>query len=171
MNPQTSPQQLPSTERYRVVAVEPDERYRTRLTIQLAGLAPAPWESLEALVEHLDEEQPTVVVFGPGLANDTGLAHAQRLTRSHPEVGIVLFAEELTLPLLQQALRSGVRDAVTLEADDATGGELHDGLVDRRQAARPDDVADRDGDAAARQNERAEQFFEWQSTDVRNRHW
>jgi pilus assembly protein CpaE len=111
---------LPSTERYRVVAVEPDERYRTRLTIQLAGLAPAPWESLEALIEHLDDEQPTVVVFGPGLANDTGLAHAQRLTRSHPEVGIVLFAEELTLPLLQQALRSGVRDAVTLEADDAT---------------------------------------------------
>ncbi len=120
MNPQTSPQQLPSTERYRVVAVEPDERYRTRLTIQLAGLAPAPLESLEALIEHLDDEQPTVVVFGPGLANDTGLAHAQRLTRSHPEVGIVLFAEELTLPLLQQALRSGVRDAVTLEADDAT---------------------------------------------------
>jgi pilus assembly protein CpaE len=117
---QTSPQHLPSTERYRVVAVEPDERYRTRLTIQLAGLAPAPWESLEALIEHLDDEQPTVVVFGPGLANDTGLAHAQRLTRSHPEVGIVLFAEELTLPLLQQALRSGVRDAVTLEADDAT---------------------------------------------------
>jgi pilus assembly protein CpaE len=120
MNPQTSPQQLPSTERYRVVAVEPDERYRTRLTIQLAGLAPAPWESLEALMEALDGEEPTVVVFGPGLANDTGLAHAQRLTRSHPEVGIVLFAEELTLPLLQQALRSGVRDAVTLEADDAT---------------------------------------------------
>jgi pilus assembly protein CpaE len=117
---QTSPQQLPSTERYRVVAVEPDERYRTRLTIQLAGLAPAPWESLEALMEHLDDDEPTVVVFGPGLANDTGLAHAQRLTRSHPEVGIVLFAEELTLPLLQQALRSGVRDAVTLEADDAT---------------------------------------------------
>src|SRR5689334_7926675 len=120
MNSQTSPTHMPSPERYRVVAVEPDERYRTRLTIQLAGLAPAPWESLEALMEHLDGEEPTVVVFGPGLANDTGLAHAQRLTRSHPEVGIVLFAEELTLPLLQQALRSGVRDAVTLEADDAT---------------------------------------------------
>jgi pilus assembly protein CpaE len=120
MSSQTSPSQLPSPERYRVVAVEPDERYRTRLTIQLAGLAPAPFESLEALLEQLDTEDPTVVVFGPGLANDTGLAHAQRLTRSHPGVGIVLLAEELTLPLLQQALRSGVRDAVTLESDDAT---------------------------------------------------
>jgi pilus assembly protein CpaE len=111
---------MSSAERYRVVAVEPDDRYRTRLTIQLAGLAPAPFESLDAMIEHLDADEPTVVVFGPGLANDTGLAHAQRLTRSHPAVGIVLFAEELTLPLLQQALRSGVRDAVTLEADDAT---------------------------------------------------
>jgi pilus assembly protein CpaE len=120
MNSQTSPSNLPGPERYRVVAVEPDERYRTRLTIQLAGLAPAPFESLEQLLEQLDTDDPTVVVFGPGLANDTGLAHAQRLTRSHPGVGIVLFAEELTLPLLQQALRAGVRDAVTLEADDAT---------------------------------------------------
>src|SRR5690242_16936625 len=120
MNSQTSPTHLPGPERYRVVAVEPDDRYRTRLTIQLAGLAPAPFESLEALFEQLDADDPTVVVFGPGLANDTGLAHAQRLTRSHPGVGIVLLAEELTLPLLQQALRAGVRDAVTLEADDAT---------------------------------------------------
>ncbi|MCU1426658.1 MAG: cobyrinic acid a,c-diamide synthase [Actinomycetia bacterium] len=107
-------------ERYRVVAVEPDERFRTRLTIQLAGLAPAPFESLEALLEQLGGDDPMVVVFGPGLANDTGLAHAQRLTRTHPMAGIVLLAEELTLPLLQQALRSGVRDAIGLEADDAT---------------------------------------------------
>jgi pilus assembly protein CpaE len=120
MSSQTSPTHMSSPERYRVVAVEPDERYRTRLTIQLAGLAPAPFESLEALLEQLSGDEATVVVFGPGLANDTGLAHAQRLTRSHPSVGIVLFAEELTLPLLQQALRAGVRDAVTLEADDAT---------------------------------------------------
>jgi pilus assembly protein CpaE len=41
------------------------------------------------------------------------------LTRSHPSAGIVLLAEELTLPLLQQALRAGVRDAVTLESEDA----------------------------------------------------
>jgi pilus assembly protein CpaE len=115
-----SPSHMSSPDRYRVVAVEPDERYRTRLTIQLAGLSAAPYESLEALIEHLDSEEPAVVVFGPGLANDTGLAHAQRLTRTHPDVGIVLLAEELTLPLLQQALRAGVRDAVTLEADDAT---------------------------------------------------
>jgi pilus assembly protein CpaE len=120
MSSQTSLGHHASPERYRVVSVEPDERYRTRLTIQLAGLSAGPFESLEALLEQLDTEDATVVVFGPGLANDTGLAHAQRLTRSHPNVGIVLLAEELTLPLLQQALRAGVRDAVTLESDDHT---------------------------------------------------
>jgi pilus assembly protein CpaE len=120
MNSQPSASHMPHPDRYRVVAVEPDDRYRTRLTIQLAGLAPAPFESLDALVEHLDEDEAVVVVFGPGLANDTGLAYAQRLSRSHPTVGIVLLAEELTLPLLQQALRAGVRDAVALEADDIT---------------------------------------------------
>jgi pilus assembly protein CpaE len=120
MSSQTSPSHQPGPERYRVVSVEPDDRYRTRLTIQLAGLSPAPFESLEQLLEHLDADEPTVVVFGPGLANETGLAHAQRMTRSHQNVGIVLLAEELTMPLLQQSLRSGVRDAVTLEADDNT---------------------------------------------------
>src|SRR5689334_13279289 len=116
---QTSPSPIQHPERYRVVAVEPDDRYRTRLTIQLAGLAPAPFDSLEALLEQLGDDEPVVVVFGPGLANDTGLAHAQRLSRSHHSVGIVLLAEELTLPLLQQSLRSGVRDAVTLESEDS----------------------------------------------------
>jgi pilus assembly protein CpaE len=116
---QTSPSPFQNPERYRVVAVEPDDRYRTRLTIQLAGLAPAPFDSLESLLEQLGDNEPVVVVFGPGLANDTGLAHAQRLSRSHHSAGIVLLAEELTLPLLQQALRSGVRDAVTLESDDS----------------------------------------------------
>src|SRR5690242_5371392 len=116
---QTSPSHIQHPERYRVVAVEPDDRYRTRLTIQLAGLAPAPFDSLEALLEQLeDDDDPVVVVFGPGLANDTGLAHAQRVSRAHPSVGIVLLVEELTLPLLQQALRAGVRDAVALESDD-----------------------------------------------------
>jgi pilus assembly protein CpaE len=59
-----------------------------------------------------------VVVFGPGLANDTGLAQAQRLGRQHPEMGVVLVCEELSLALLQQALRAGVRDALALDTDD-----------------------------------------------------
>jgi Flp pilus assembly protein, ATPase CpaE len=105
--------------RYRVAAVEPDERFRTSLTIQLAASEAHVSDTIESLVASLEGSRPTVVVFGPGLANDTGLAQAQRLVRQHPEMGVVLVCEELSLSLLQQALRAGVRDALALDTDDA----------------------------------------------------
>ncbi|HEX4491031.1 MAG TPA: P-loop NTPase [Acidimicrobiia bacterium] len=76
-------------------------------------------DTIESLVATLDGNRPTVVVFGPGLANDTGLAQAQRLSRQHPEMGVVLVCQELSLSLLQHALRAGVRDALSLDTDDA----------------------------------------------------
>jgi pilus assembly protein CpaE len=110
---------MSAPKRYRVAAVEPDERFRTRLTIQLAATDAAVSDTIESLVASLDGSRPTVVVFGPSLANDTGLAQAQRLSRQHPEMGVVLVSEELSLGLLQQALRAGVRDALPLDTDDA----------------------------------------------------
>jgi pilus assembly protein CpaE len=108
-----------SPKRYRVAAVEPDERFRTRLTIQLASSGATVSDTIESLVATLEGSRPTVVVFGPGLANDTGLAQAQRLGRQHPEMGVVLVCQELSLGLLQQALRAGVRDALALDTDEA----------------------------------------------------
>ena len=110
---------MSAPKRYRVAAVEPDEQFRTRLTIQLAGVEATVSDTVESLVASLDGARPTVVVFGPGLANDTGLVHVSRLSRQHPETGVVLVCPELSLPLLQQALRSGVRDALALDTDDA----------------------------------------------------
>jgi pilus assembly protein CpaE len=110
---------MSAPKRYRVAAVEPDERFRTRLTIQLAAMDATMSDSIESLVASLDGNRPSVVVFGPGLANDTGLAHAARLVRQHPELGVVLVCPELSLALLQQALRAGVRDALALDTDDA----------------------------------------------------
>jgi pilus assembly protein CpaE len=109
---------MSAPKRYRVAAVEPDERFRTRLTIQLAATEAIVSDNLESLVASLDGSRPTVVVFGPGLANDTGLAQASRLSRQHPEMGVVLVCPELSLALLQQALRAGVRDALALDTDD-----------------------------------------------------
>jgi len=91
---------MSAPKRYRVVAVEPDERFRTRLTIQLAATEATVSDTIESLVATLDGNRPTVVVFGPGLANDTGLAQAQRLSRQHPEMGVVLVSEELSLGVL-----------------------------------------------------------------------
>jgi pilus assembly protein CpaE len=128
-----------SSKRYRVAAVEPDERFRTSLTIQLAATEAHVSDTIESLVASLEStNRPTVVVFGPGLANDTGLAQAQRLSRQHPEMGVVLVCEELTLTLLQQALRAGVRDALSLDTDDAALRQaierVGDSLVSTRTA-------------------------------------
>jgi len=106
----------PAPRRFDVVAVEPDERLRTRMTIELAGIAPAPVATVDDIAQVLGQNAPAVVLLGPSFANEGGLALAQRVSRGFPEAGLVMLAEQLTLPLLQQALRAGVRDAVTVDA-------------------------------------------------------
>jgi pilus assembly protein CpaE len=110
-----------------------------RLTIQLAAVEATVSDTIESLVASLDGNKATVVVFGPGLANDTGLAQAARLVRQHPEMGVVLVCEELTLGLLQQSLRAGVRDALALDTDDSALRQaierVGDSLVSVRSSA------------------------------------
>ena len=86
--------------------------------------------------------EPTVVVFGPSLATPDGLAAVQRIARTFPEVGVILLADELTLALLQDALRAGVRDALTIDAGERQirqsverVGETMSGVVTRATAA------------------------------------
>jgi pilus assembly protein CpaE len=110
---------------YRVVAVEPEQRVRTKLVIEHASLGIQPFETIDAMLDATERTDAVVCVLGPSLANDTGLAAASRLARSNPEIGTLLLADELSLPLLQQALRSGVRDAVTL---DGSEGQLRQAI-------------------------------------------
>jgi len=113
-------------------AVEPDEKFRTRLTIQSAAperpsrTRSSPWS------RPWTGNDRTVVVFGPGWRTNTGLAQAQRLSRQHPEMGVVLVSEELSLPALQQALAcrrarcTGPRQPTTRRASgDRSGRRVH----------------------------------------------
>ncbi len=113
------PSSRPSTRNFRVLSLEPDDRLRTRMTLEMAGIAAAPSSSFEETVREIAPGEATVVLFGASLANEAGFEYVQRLGRSFPDVGVVLLAEELTLPLLQQALRVGVRDAVTIDAGES----------------------------------------------------
>src|SRR5947207_864370 len=112
----TKPSDRAFAPRYRVLAVEPDERFRTRITLEFAGIVPQPASSLDTVMADIVPGEPVVVVFGPGLADQDGFNSVQRLARTFPEAGVVLLAEELTLPMLQNALRAGVRDALTIDA-------------------------------------------------------
>jgi pilus assembly protein CpaE len=138
----TSPTTGSGAQRYRVLGVEPDERMRTRMTLELAGIVPVPATSLDEVAREIVPGEPVVVVFGPSLAGQNGFDAVQRLARVSPEVGVVLLAEELTLPLLQEALRSGVRDAVTIDAGERAirqaverAGDTMSGVAQRAAAA------------------------------------
>jgi pilus assembly protein CpaE len=112
----TDPSDRSGAHRYRVFAVEPSERARTRITLELAGIVPSPVKTVDEVTRQLVEGEPSVVVFGPGLSDEAGLREVERISRSFPQVGVVLLADELTMDLLQQALRAGVRDALTIDA-------------------------------------------------------
>jgi pilus assembly protein CpaE len=137
-----SPSGRPAQHRYRVLALEPDERLRTRMTLELAGIAAAPVTTVDDVLHDLVPGEPAVVLFGASLANDPGFAAVQHVARAFPEVGVVLLAEELTLPLLQQALRAGVRDAVAIDAGESQirqaierVGETMEAIANRAAAA------------------------------------
>jgi len=139
---ESMPKDRPASGRFWVLALEPDERLRTRMTLELAGIAAAPVGSIDEIIRDLAPEDPAVVLFGASLANTHGFEQVQRITRAFPAVGVVLLAEELTLALLQQALRAGVRDAVTLDAGESQirqaidrVGDAMSALVSRAAAA------------------------------------
>ena len=100
------------------VRLEPDDRLRTRMTLELAGIAAAPVGSVDEIAGGIVAGEPTVVLFGASLANDGGFDTVQRITRAFPEVGVVLLVEELTLPLLQQDVAKTIRIEFAREGRD-----------------------------------------------------
>jgi len=100
-------------DRLTLAVVDPDPRLRTRLALQLGEDGDVvTYPEVAALAEYQAGARRLVVVFGPGLADEPGLADIERFTRARPDAGAILVAVELSTSLLQQALRSGVRDVL-----------------------------------------------------------
>lgn len=93
-----------------VAVVDADQTTRSRLAMQL-GQGAAPFGSIEELAVHLDGS-PVVIVLGPTYQDTSALARVEKLLMEHREAGAVLVTTELTTELLQQALRSGVKDVL-----------------------------------------------------------
>ena len=60
---------------------------------------------------------PTVIVFGPSFSELDGLRQIAEFVKGRPAVSAVLVVEELFTQLLQQAIRSGVADVITVPED------------------------------------------------------
>jgi pilus assembly protein CpaE len=109
---------LPMTEGqvgYDVIVVDPNEQPRTKLVMLLAGVGARAFSSFDEYTSEVAGGRPTVVVLGPSLADEDGVAPVAALTDERRALGVVLAAERLTTEALQHALRSGVRDAVAIE--------------------------------------------------------
>ncbi len=101
---------------YGVAAVDTEHQFRTKLAIELAGVSAVPFDSIEAAVHSFADDEPAVIVLGPSFANEAGFRAVQRLTREHPTCGVILLVHEVSLDVLQDALRAGVRDVAPIDA-------------------------------------------------------
>jgi pilus assembly protein CpaE len=130
-----------------VAVVDDDPKLRTRLAMQLGeGTAVASFPSIETMEDKFVAGTALVVVFGPSYADPAALKAVQGLTRFRPDIGALLVVEALNTPLLQLALRAGVRDVVELPVG---SDQLRDAIarVAETIRARPtgDSVPDADG--------------------------
>lgn len=98
-----------------VAVVEPVAGIRLDLEDRL-GPGISGFESVEAILPRLNGG-PTVVVLGPSCSDSEVLATVERTLSRRTDVGVVLVADELSTTVLQQALRSGVKDVLTLQGD------------------------------------------------------
>lgn len=108
-----------------IAVIDPDPRARGHLAMQFeGGTAVATYADVAALLEQ-PPSGPIVAVIGPGLADGPGLAEIAAMVRSRPDIQAILVADELTTGLLQQALRSGVRDVVSAAEPQALHESIH----------------------------------------------
>ena len=100
-----------------LVVIDPDAMVRDRIAGLLGGDV-AGFGTIDELVPYLNGE-PVALVLGPSCAVDGALTSIDRVLHAHRELGAILVAEELTTNLLQQALRSGVKDVLASPAEPA----------------------------------------------------
>ncbi len=98
-----------------VAVVEPIPGVRLDLEERL-GPGVSGFETIESVLPRL-LGSPTVVVLGPSCSDADVLSSVERTLSSRPDVGVVLVADELSTTVLQLALRSGVKDVLTLQGD------------------------------------------------------
>jgi pilus assembly protein CpaE len=105
-----------TTIRVSVAVVEDDIATREGM-VREVGSGATPFNSLAELAGRLSGSVPVIVVMGPSCATDADLGIAERLVQHHSNLAAILVVDELSTEMLQQALRAGVRDVLTLRGE------------------------------------------------------
>src|SRR4051812_7001971 len=116
---------------FAVAVVDTDQAARSRLAMQL-GQGATPFASINELASRLTG-QPVVVVLGPSFSTGSDLGSVEQLLNARREVGAIMVTTQLTTDLLQQALRSGVKDVLQAPIEPAQLAEA----VSRAAASLP----------------------------------
>lgn len=98
-----------------IVVADPDRRFQARVSDALArkdGMTVVDSVVLLDKVLHDKAGQVTVVVLGPNLGMEEALEISRRIQTTMQDMSVVLVANALTPDVLQQAIRSGVRDVL-----------------------------------------------------------
>ncbi len=98
-----------------IAVVEPVAGVRLNLEDRL-GPSVTGFDTIEQVLPQLNGTA-TVIVLGPSCSDASILGTVERMLSSRPDVGVVLVADELSTTILQLALRSGVKDVLTLQGD------------------------------------------------------
>jgi pilus assembly protein CpaE len=91
---------------------DPDASSADKLRTETGGIGVV-FTELTALRNHLmlAFEEDTIVL-GPGVSEDEAFAVADYMRVHRPSLGVILVRDEVNTPLLQEALRAGVREVV-----------------------------------------------------------
>ncbi len=110
--------------RVAVAVVDPDQASRSRLAMQL-GQGATPFPTVADVATRLTGA-PVVLVLGPNCAETAELDNAEDLMTRRREVGALIVAKELSMSIMQQALRAGIRDVLEAPVDT---GELTEAVA------------------------------------------
>jgi len=121
---------------FAVAIVDDDPRLRTRLGVQVGDIGQAgTFPSIESMAGKI--VPPTVIVFGPSFSEPDGLRQIAEFVKDRPAVSAVLVVDELSTQLLQQAIRSGVADVITVPEEAAQLLEAINRAADALNVATP----------------------------------
>ncbi len=116
-----------------VSVVEPDEAIRRVLAkhVETFELAAQPFEDLASFSTNGASTEPSVLLVGPSRPAGDVLGELRPLLEARPNCGAIMVVFDLSTDVLREAMRAGVDDVVSVNADDT---ELLDAI--QRASAR-----------------------------------
>ena len=102
---------------FSVAVIDDDPKLRTRLAMQLGEAARAAAFGSLSAIDQRGRIGQVVLVLGPSYATQERLAEVTRTIRTRGDMSAVMVVEELSTEVLQQAIRAGVSDVISMPTD------------------------------------------------------